>query len=75
MSNITELATGQINITDTIKIELVEPSNNPSAVLIRWPEQPSVIDPRRFTFTADIAARLFAAAAVRLAQIRRDRQL
>jgi hypothetical protein len=39
------------------------------------PDKPTVIHPFRFPFAADVAAHLFAAAAVRLAQIRRDRRV
>jgi hypothetical protein len=75
MSKITELASGAITATDHIVIELVEADETPAAVIIRWPAKPTVLHPHRFPTTADTAARLFAAATVRLAQIRRDRRL
>jgi hypothetical protein len=75
MSNITELAAGQINGRDTITIELIEANETPAVIIIRWPAKPSVPHPRRFGAAADTAARIFAAAVVRLAQIRRDRKL
>ena len=75
MSQITELASGAITAADTLTIELVEADETQAVVIIRWPAKPSVLHPYRFGTAADIAARTFAAAAVRLAQIRRDRRL
>ena len=45
MAQITELASSQINASDTITVELVEADETPPAVLLRWPGQPSVADP------------------------------
>jgi hypothetical protein len=75
MSQVTELASGQINAVDTLVIELVEANETPAVVIVRWPSMPSVLHPRVFPATADTAARTFAAAVVRLAQLRRDRKL
>jgi hypothetical protein len=75
MSTVTTLAEGQINGTASIIIELVEVDETPAAVIIRWPSKPSVLHPRRFPAAADVAARVFATAAVRLAQLRRERKL
>ena len=74
MSKITELASTQLNGHDAITIHLVEADNTPAEVIIRWPSKPSVLHPRRFPTAADTGARTFAAAVVRLAQIRRERQ-
>ena len=62
MSKITELASGAITAADTITIELVETSEHPTVVIIRWPDKPSVIHPRRFPDVASAIARLFAEA-------------
>jgi hypothetical protein len=75
MSKVTQLAGGQLNATDTLTIELVEADETPAVVIITWPAKPSVLHPRRFPSGANTAAGIFAAAVVRLAQIRRDRQL
>jgi hypothetical protein len=75
MSNITELASGQITAIDTITIELVQADETPAVVVIRWPSKSSVLHPRLFPIAADAAARTFAAAVVRLAAIKRDRRL
>jgi hypothetical protein len=75
MSQITELASSQINASDAIVVELVEADETPAVVIVRWPAKPTVVHSRRFPAAADTAARTFAAAVVRLAQIRRDRKL
>ena len=75
MSNITELASAQLNGTATITIELIEADETPAVIIVRWPSKPSVLHPRLFPAAADTAARVFAAAVVRLAQLRRDRKL
>ena len=75
MSEITELASAQLNGADSIVIELVEANETPAVVIIRWPAKATVLHPRRFTAAADTAARVFAAAVVKLAQIRRERRL
>ena len=75
MSQVTELASSQINAGDTLIVELVEADETPAVVIVRWPAKPSVLHPQRFPAVAEIAARTSAAAAVKLAQVRRDRKL
>jgi hypothetical protein len=75
LSNITELASAQLNGTASIVIELIEADETPAVVIFRWPAKPSVLHPRLFPAAADTAARVFAAAVVRLTQIRRERKL
>jgi hypothetical protein len=75
MSKVTTLASGQLTAVGNITIELIEADEAPGVVIIRWPEKPCVIHPRRFPAAADNAARIFAAAAVRLAAIKRERRL
>ncbi len=43
ISNITELASGQINGTASIIIELMEADETPAVVIIRWPAKPTVL--------------------------------
>jgi hypothetical protein len=48
MTQTTQLSTGQLN-GQTFTIELVEPgSHRPPAVVVRWPEKPSVCPPGSF---------------------------
>jgi hypothetical protein len=67
------LASGHINGSDMISVELIEPVDTPSVVMIKWPHQPSVADPRRFPTIAATVARLMATASTTLAQIRARR--
>jgi hypothetical protein len=60
MSNITELASGQINSAGSITIELVQADETPAVVIVRWPLKATVLHPHRFQAAADIAARTFA---------------
>lgn len=74
MSHVTELATGPTAV-DSITIELIEADETPAVVIVRWPLKPTMLHPRRFPSAAEAAARTFAAAVVRLTQLRRDRKL
>lgn len=75
MTQITQLASSQINESDTITIELVEADETPAVVIIRWPVKATVLHPRRFPDTAAMLARLFAGAATTLASIKANRRL
>jgi hypothetical protein len=75
MSKITELASSQINASDTLAIELVEADETPAVVIIRWPVKATILQPRRFPETAAGIARLFAEAATMLARIKANRRL
>jgi len=70
MSKTTILASGQITTTDALRVELQEPEEFPATILIVWPQAPSVVDPRRFSATANAVARLMATAITKLAEIR-----
>jgi hypothetical protein len=75
MTQVTELAAGQINSTATITVELIEADETPAVVIVRWPSKASVIHPHRFPDLAAMVARLFAAAATTLAAIKRERRV
>jgi hypothetical protein len=75
MSQITELASGAINGTDALIVELVEADETPAVVIIRWPAKATVSHPRRFPDTAAMLTRLFAEAATTLASIKANRRL
>jgi len=70
MSKTTTLATSRIAAADIITIQLVEPSDSPSVVFIRWPSQPTVSDPYRFQAVINSVMSVLAAAAGKLATIR-----
>jgi len=70
MSKTIELASGQITRTDALTIELVKPTDMPAVIMIRWPVQPTISDPRQFSATASAAMRILANAVTRLAGMR-----
>jgi hypothetical protein len=74
MSKVTELASAQLSAVDAITIELLEADETPAVVIISWPLQPTVVHPHRFPSAADSAVRIFVAAVVQLASIRRERK-
>ena len=76
MANLT-LAAGQITKSDHLTVELVQASDTPAKVLLRWPVAASVCDPNPRALAAAAAAmvRVMAEAQATLAQIRRERRL
>ena len=75
MSNVTVLASNQINGHDVITVELIEADDTPAVVIVQWPRQATVLHPKRFPDTAATAAKLFAEAATKLASIKSQRRL
>jgi hypothetical protein len=75
VSKSTTLASGQITNHDHLTIELVKASDTPPAVLIRWPEAPSVLaaNPQALA-VATAMVRVMAEAQAQLAQLRRRRR-
>jgi hypothetical protein len=56
-------------------LELVEADETPAVVIVRWPFKPSVMHQHRLPSAADAAARVFAAAVVRVVHIKSERRL
>ena len=75
MSQITQMASAQLTAVDVLTIELVETSEHPTIVIIRWPDKPSVTHPRRFPDIAATVVRVFAEAHTTLARIKAGRRL
>ena len=76
MSKSTTLATGQITNHDHLTVELVKAAETPPAVLVRWPEAPSVLapDPRALAALASAMVRTLAEAQAELASMKRRRR-
>ena len=71
----TPLASGTINQSgDTIEVVLVQPADNPSVIMIRWPDAPTITTPARYTEVASTAMRLLAQASTTLAGLKRVRR-
>jgi hypothetical protein len=60
---ITPLASSQINQSgDVLSVELVEPNEHPSVIMIHWPDHATVVQPARFNAAAAEIMRLLASA-------------
>ena len=70
MSQTTVLAAGEITQSDSLSVELVQPSETPPVILLRWPTQPTITDPYRFPAVINRVMSVLAAAAGKLATIR-----
>ena len=70
MSKTTTLATGRISGAEIITVQLVEPVDAPTVIMIRWPGQPSVSDPRRLSVIANAVMSIMAEAIAKLAERR-----
>ena len=46
MSQVTELASGQLTATETITVELIEANETLGGVIVEWPSKPSVFHPQ-----------------------------
>jgi hypothetical protein len=72
----TPLAGGPINASgDTIEVVLVQPANNPSVIMVRWPIAPTITTPARYNEVASTAMRLLAEASTMLARLKASRRL
>jgi hypothetical protein len=72
----TPLASGTINQSgDTIEVVLVQPADNPSVIMIRWPDAPTITTPARYNEVANTAMRLLADASTTLARLKASKRL
>jgi hypothetical protein len=67
---ITPLARGPLNGADELLIELVEPTDLPPVIRIRWPDKPTVCPPAQLNATVAAAMKVLSNAVVELAAIR-----
>ncbi|HEY6810412.1 MAG TPA: hypothetical protein VIZ70_04735 [Propionibacteriaceae bacterium] len=69
----TPLASDTINASgDTIEVVLVQPADNPSMIMIRWPAKATPVPPSAYADTAARTMRVLATANVALTQRRAD---
>lgn len=71
----TDLSAGNLNVSDRLTVELIEPADRPPIVAITWPTKPTVCTPATYDAVAAVAMRLLSAAVVELAALRRWRKL
>jgi len=61
------LAVGSVTQSDRIAIELVQRPDTPSAIVIKWPPQPTVTDPAKLMATIAAIVRVLGTAQIELA--------
>jgi hypothetical protein len=64
----TDLASGTLNGTDRIMVELVQPPDGPPLVKATWPGKPTVSTPTTYPQVAASIVQIFAASATALAR-------
>ena len=65
----TSLASGQITAADQLTVKLVQALETPAAILISWPDAPSVTDPRKLVDVAAATMTILAEARAALARV------
>jgi hypothetical protein len=71
----TQLAHGPLNGADELLIELVEPTDLPPIIRIRWPEKPTLCPPAQLNATVAAAMRILSNSVVELAALRVRKKL
>jgi hypothetical protein len=75
MHHRTDLSAGNLNGSDRLTVELIQPPDAPPIVAINWPPKATVCTPAQLDAVVATAMRLLANAVVELAAIRRRRKL
>lgn len=71
----TDLASGQINNSDCLTVELIEPPDAPAFVAISWPAAATIATVATYDQVAATAMRILAGASTALAGIKVRRKL
>jgi hypothetical protein len=71
----TQLAHGPLNGADELLIELVEPTDLPPIIRIRWPDKPTLCPPAQLNATVAAAMRILSNSVVELAALRVRKKL
>ena len=71
----TQLSSGLINGHDRLTVELVQPPEMPAAILLRWPQKPSITTTDAYSNVAAACMQVLSAAVIELAAIRTRRRL
>ena len=70
----TTLASGQVNKSDQITVELHRPADLPAFILIKWPDAPSVASLDNFDNLVAAVYRVLAEARTTVSRMRGDRR-
>jgi hypothetical protein len=74
-SSRTDLASGLINGSDPLQVELIQPTGMPAVIRIVWPDAPMITSPARYNEVASTVMKLLAEASTTLARIKASRRL
>jgi hypothetical protein len=75
VTDVTQLAHGQIAAADELSVQLIQPDSMPAVVRIVWPTAPTITTPARYNDVASTAMRLLAEASTTLAGIKASKRL
>ena len=67
-SSRTDLASGLINGSDRLLVELIQPTDTPAFIAVTWPAKPTVATPANYPAVAAAITRLIAESATALAR-------
>jgi hypothetical protein len=70
MTNVTELASGQVTSTATLTVVLVQAEQASAVVIVKWPDKPTVLHPRKLAEAMAAACRVLANASTELSRIK-----
>ena len=68
------LASGQLNKSDQLEVELHRPADLPAFILVKWPAALSVVSPDNFSDLVAAVFRVLADARITLSRMRGDRR-
>ncbi len=74
MPKLTTLASGQLNKSDQLDVELHTPATEPAFILVKWPDAPSVASPDNFDSLVAAVYRVLSDARTALSRMRGDRR-
>jgi ABC-type proline/glycine betaine transport system substrate-binding protein len=64
------LAHGQVHMSDTIKVELVQPDGEPARIVVSWPNHVTVCSTAKYAEAAANAMRILANGVTELSRIK-----
>jgi hypothetical protein len=73
MSDATQLARGFITAADELSIQLIEPADSPSVIMIVWPTKATPVRPDAYADCAAKIMRIVARGSIELAAIKARR--
>ena len=71
----TDLSAGNLNGSDRLTVELIQPPDMPPSVIVNWPRKPTICTPANYDQVAAAAMRLLAAASTAIAGLKARRML